>query len=158
MRHPSGSISTATQLNGSRFISHRPLFGRLSSRLEHDSSIAIGVLVKLDRDARRLGLAENAVRETCTRKLREAGIVTLPLREEPGSALGGEVQVEPDGTCMLNLAFHRVLDYGSAGSPMPEGSGEWRLTVFTRSESRQAIEEELQGVMLEFVRQYLEAN
>ncbi|MGB2960497.1 MAG: hypothetical protein WBG01_10125 [Bacteroidota bacterium] len=139
-------------------MSHRPLFGRLSSRLEHDSSIAIGVLVKVDRDARRLGLAERAVQETCYRKLRGAGIVTLPLREKPGSALGVEVQMEPDGTWMLNLAFHRVLDYRSAGSPMPEGSGEWRLTVFTRAESRQAIEEELQGLMLDFVRQYLEAN
>jgi hypothetical protein len=116
------------------------------------------VLVKLDRVARRLGLAENIVQDNCYRKLRDAGIVALPLREEPGSALGVEVQVETDGTCMLNLAFHRVLDYGSAGRPMPEGSGEWRLTVLTRARSRQAIEEELQDVMLEFVRQYLEAN
>ena len=121
-------------------------------------SLGIGVLVKLDPITRRRGLAENAVQESCYRKLKDAGIVALPLREEPGSALGVEVQLETDGTCMLNLAFHRVLDYGSAGTPMPEGSGEWRLTVMTKARDRQAIEEELQDVMLEFVRQYLEAN
>jgi len=103
-------------------------------------------------------MSENVVQEACYRRLREAGLVTLPLREEPGSALGVDVQMEADGTCMLNLAFHRVLDYGSPGRPMPQGSGEWRLTVLTRAEDRQAIEKELQDILLEFVRQYLEAN
>jgi hypothetical protein len=120
--------------------------------------MGIGVLVKLDPVTRRLGLAETVVQDSCCRKLRDAGIVVLPIREEPGSALGVEIQLETDGTCMLNLAFHRVLDYGSAGKPMPEGAGEWRLTVLTRARNRQAIEEQLQDVMLEFVRQYLEAN